>query len=182
MTSECERIEQWLEREEAPVLPADLQAHAVSCDICRLRLALARDLGERLGDVGRPSAARRAALVDRIAGAEGLPHGRRLVRRRVWIAAATLAAAGVVAAVVVLWPARPAPVLPTEVFAAMLGPFADSSAKEEAGAPAPAGQTSPLEDALGLFWNDLEGPVGLARSALDVPRAAASQPPVTENK
>jgi hypothetical protein len=179
MTSECERIEERLDREEAPALPANLEAHAASCDVCRLRLALARDLRERLGAGAKPNGMRRAALVERIAG--GSARERRPVRRRVWIAAATLAAAAV-AAVVVLWPARPEPVLPTDVFAAMLGPFAEAPAKEEAGVPAPAEQTSPLEDALGLFWNDLEGPVGLARSALDVPRAAASQPPVTENK
>ena len=179
MTSECERIEERLDREEAPALPANLEAHAASCDVCRLRLAIARDLGERLGAGALPMEARRAAIVERIVG--GSAHERRPVRRRVWIAAATLAAAAVVAAII-LWPARPEPVLPTEVFAAMLGPFAEAPAKEEAGVPAPAEQTSPLEDALGLFWNDLEGPVGLARSALDVPRAAASQPPVTENK
>jgi hypothetical protein len=180
MTSECERIEQWLDREEAPALPADIEAHAASCDVCRLRLALARDLRERLGARARPKGIRRAALVDRIVGAEGLAQRHRRTIRRVWVAAAVAAAA--VAAVIVLWPARPEPVLPTEVFAAMLGPFAEAPAKEEASVPAPAEQTSPLEDALGLFWNDLEGPVGLARSALDVPRAAASQPPVTENK
>ena len=179
MTSECERIEQWLDREEAPALPADLEAHAASCDVCRLRLAIARDLGERLGAVARPKGLRRAAIVERIAG--GSARERRPVRRRVWIAAATLAAAAVVAAII-LWPARPEPVLPTDVFADMLGPFAEAPAKEEAAVTAPAEQTSPLEDALGLFWNDLEGPVGLARSALDVPRAATSQPPVTENK
>jgi hypothetical protein len=181
MTSECERIEQWLDREEAPALPANLEAHAASCDVCRLRLAIARDLGEHLGAGAKPNGVRRAAIVERIVGAGGSARKRRPVRRRVWIAAATLAAAAVVAAII-LWPARPEPVLPTEVFAAMLGPFAEAPAKEEAGVPAPAEQTSPLEDALGLFWNDLEGPVGLARSALDVPRAAASQPPVTENK
>ena len=181
MTSECERIEQWLDREEAPALPADLEAHAALCDVCRLRLAIARDLRERLGAGARPKGLRRAAIVERIVGAGGSARKRRPVRRRVWIATATLAAAAV-AAVVVLWPARSEPVLPTEVFAAMLGPFAEAPAKEEAGVPAPAEQTSPLEDALGLFWNDLEGPVGLARSALDVPRAATSQPPVTENK
>ena len=181
MTSECERIEQWLDREEAPALPADLEAHAASCDVCRLRLAIARDLGERLGAGARPKGLRRAAIVERIVGAGGSARERRPVRRRVWIAAATLAAAAV-ATVVVLWPARPEPVLPTEVFAAMLGPFAEAPAKEEAGVPAPAEQTSPIEDALGLFWNDMEGPVGLARSALEAPRAAASQPPVTENK
>jgi len=179
MTSECERIEQWLDREEAPALPADLEAHAALCDVCRLRLAIARDLRERLGAGVRPKGLRRAAIVERIVG--GSAHERRPVRRRVWIAAATLAAAAVAAAII-LWPARPEPVLPTEVFAAMLGPFAEAPAKEEAGVPAPAEQTSPIEDALGLFWNDMEGPVGLARSALDVPRAAASQPPVTENK
>jgi len=180
MTSECERIEQWLDREEAPALPANLEAHAASCDVCRLRLAIARDLGERLGAGARPMGLRRAAIVERIVGAGGLAQRRRRTIRRVWVAAAV--AAAVVAAVVVLWPARPEPVLPTEVFAAMLGPFAEAPAKEEAGVPAPAEQTSPIENALGLFWNDLEGPVGLARSALDVPRAAASQPPVTENK
>jgi len=180
MTSECERIEQWLDREEAPALPADLEAHAASCDVCRLRLAIARDLGERLGAGALPMGARRAALVDRIVGAGGLAQRRRRTIRRVWVAAAV--AAAVVAAAIILWPARPEPVLPTEVFAAMLGPFAEAPAKEEAGVPAPAEQTSPIEDALGLFWNDMEGPVGLARSALDVPRAAASQPPVTENK
>jgi hypothetical protein len=181
MTSECERIEQWLDREEAPALPADLEAHAALCDVCRLRLAIARDLRERLGAGARPKGLRRAAIVERIVGAGGSARKRRPVRRRVWIAAATLAAAAV-AAVVVLWPARSEPVLPTEVFAAMLGPFAEAPAKEEAGVPAPAEQTSPIADALGLFWNDLEGPVGLARSALEAPRAAASQPPVTENK
>jgi hypothetical protein len=180
MTSECERIEQLLDREEAPALPANLEAHAASCDVCRLRLALARDLRECLGAGALPMGVRRAAIVERIVGAEGLAQRRRRTIRRVWVAAAVAAAA--VATVVVLWPARPEPVLPTEVFAAMLGPFAEAPAKEEAGVPAPAEQTSPLEDALGLFWNDLEGPVGLARSALDVPRAAASQPPVTENK
>jgi len=180
MTSECERIEERLDREEAPALPADLEAHAASCDLCRLRLAIACDLGERLGAGARPKGVRRAAIVERIVGAGGLAQRRRRTIRRVWVAAAVAAAA--VAAVVVLWPARPEPILPTEVFAAMLGPFAEAPAKEEAGVPAPAEQTSPLEDALGLFWNDLEGPVGLARSALDVPRAAASQPPVTENK
>jgi hypothetical protein len=181
MTSECERIEQWLDREEAPALPADLEAHAALCDVCRLRLAIARDLRERLGAGARPKGLRRAAIVERIVGAGGSARKRRPVRRRVWIATATLAAAAV-AAVVVLWPARSEPVLPTEVFAAMLGPFAEAPAKEEAGVPAPAEQTSPIADALGLFWNDLEGPVGLARSALEAPRAAASQPPVTENK
>jgi hypothetical protein len=180
MTSECERIEQWLDREEAPALPADLKAHAASCDVCRLRLALARDLGERLGGGVLPMGARRAALVERIVGARGLAQRHQHTIRRVWVAAAVAAAAVVTA--IILWPARPEPVLPTEVFAAMLGPFAEAPAKEEAGVAAPAEQTSPLEDALGLFWNDLEGPVGLARSALDVPRAAASQPPVTENK
>jgi len=180
MTNECERIEEWLDREEAPALPADLQAHAASCDVCRLRLAIARDLRERLGAGALPRGARRAALVERIVGAGGSAQRRRRTIRRVWVAAALAAAA--VAAVVVLRPARPEPVLPTEVFAAMLGPFAEAPAKEEAGVSAPAEPTSPLEDALGLFWNDLEGPVGLARSALDVPRAAASQPPVTENK
>lgn len=180
MTSECERIEQWLDREETPALPADLEAHAASCDLCRLRLAIACDLGERLGAGALPMRARRAALVERIVDAGGLAQRRRRTIRRIWVAVALAAAA--VAAVVVLWPARPEPVLPTEVFAAMLGPFAEAPAKEEAGVPAPAEQTSPLEDALGLFWNDMEGPVGLARSALDVPRAAASQPPVTENK
>jgi len=180
MTSECERIEQWLDREEVPVLPANLEAHAALCDVCRLRLAIARDLGERLGAGARPKGVRRAAIVERIVGAGGLAQWRQRTIRRVWVAAAV--AAAVVAAVVVLWPARPEPVLPTEVFAAMLGPFAEAPAKEEAGVPAPAEQTSPIEDALGLFWNDMEGPVGLARSALDVPRAAASQPPVTENK
>ena len=180
MTSECERIEQWLDREETPALPADLEAHAASCDLCRLRLAIACDLGERLGAGALPMGARRAALVDRIIGEQGPARERRPIRRRVWVAAAVAAAAMVAA--ILLWPARPEPVLPTEVFAAMLGPFAEAPAKEEAGVPAPAEPTSPLEDALGLFWNDLEGPVGLARSALDVPRAAASQPPVTENK
>ena len=180
MTSECERIEQWLDREEVPVLPADLEAHAALCDVCRLRLAIARDLGERLGAGARPKGLRRAAIVERIVGAGGLAQRHRRTIRRVWVAAAV--AAAVVAAVVVLWPARSEPVLPTEVFAAMLGPFAEAPAKEEAGVPAPAEQTSPIEDALGLFWNDMEGPVGLARSALEAPRAAASQPPVTENK
>jgi len=180
MTSECERIEQWLDREEAPALPANLEAHAASCDVCRLRLAIARDLRERLGAGARPRGLRRAAIVERIADAGGLAQRRRRTIRRVWVAAAV--AAAVVAAVVVLWPARSEPVLPTEVFAAMLGPFAEAPAKEEAGVPAPAEQTSPIEDALGLFWNDMEGPVGLARSALEAPRAAASQPPVTENK
>ena len=180
MTSECERIEERLDREEAPALPADLEAHAASCDVCRLRLAIACDLRERLGAGARPKGLRRAAIVERIAGAGGLAQRRRRTIRRVWVAAALAAAA--VAAVVVLWPARPEPVLPTEVFAAMLGPFAEAPAKEEAGVPAPAEQTSPIEDALGLFWNDMEGPVGLARSALEAPRAAASQPPVTENK
>jgi len=180
MTSECERIEERLDREEAPALPANLEAHAASCDLCRLRLAIACDLGERLGAGAQPIGARRAALVDRIVGARGLAQRRRRTIRRVWVAAAVAAAA--VVAAIILWPARPEPILPTEVFAAMLGPFAEAPAKEEAGVPAPAEQTSPLDDALGLFWNDLEGPVGLARSALDVPRAAASQPPVTENK
>jgi len=180
MTSECERIEQWLDREEAPALPANLEAHAASCDLCRLRLAIARDLGERLGAGARPKGLRRAAIVERIADAGGLAQRRRRTIRRVWVAAAV--AAAVVAAAIILWPARPEPVLPTEVFAAMLGPFAEAPAKEEAGVPAPAEQTSPIEDALGLFWNDMEGPVGLARSALEAPRAAASQPPVTENK
>ena len=59
MTTECERIEQWLDREESPALPADLEAHAASCDLCRLRLAIARDLGERLGCGAHISALRR---------------------------------------------------------------------------------------------------------------------------
>jgi hypothetical protein len=181
MTSECERIEQLLDREEAPALPADLQAHAASCDLCRLRLAIARDLAERLGAGALPKGVRRAAIVDRIVGAGGSAHERRPVRRRAWIAAAALTAAAV-AAVVILWPARPEPVLPTEVFAAMLGPFAEAPAKEEAGVPAPAEPTSPLEDALGLFWNDMEGPVGLARSAMEAPRATVPPPPPAKNK
>jgi hypothetical protein len=118
--------------------------------------------------------------VERIADAGGLAQRRRRTIRRVWVAAAV--AAAVVAAVVVLWPARPEPVLPTEVFAAMLGPFAEAPAKEEAGVPAPAEPTSPLEDALGLFWNDMEGPVGLARSAMEAPRATVPPPPPAKNK
>ena len=180
MSGECERIERLLDETEVPALPADLAAHARSCDACRLRLDIARDLRARLGAGVGLAESRRAALVDRIVRAGKSARAHRPVRRRVWIAAATLAAAAVVAAIL-LWPARPEPVLPTDVFAYMLGPFAEAPAKEEAG-DAPAERASPLEDALGLFWNDMEGPVGLARSAMEAPRAAVPPPPAAKNK
>ena len=186
MSPECDRFQHWLD--EAPNLtPAGaMAAHAAACETCRRLLAIETGL-RRLGGDAAVAPARRAALVERIAPARKR-QARPLVRMLRW-SWPVAAAAAVVVAVVLLWPApaRHAPVSVTEIFGDLLGPLAEAKAPEVS-VPAPGATLETavsdtavdllgLNDVFAAVWGDLEGPLTIALDAMEAPRAAAAVRP-----
>ena len=176
MKTPCEQIRQWLDDTDRPPLPADLRVHAASCDACRAAVAAEQSLRAGLGAGAAIDAARRAALMEKIAGSP-CAAGRRTRRLVRWSWAPLAAAAAIVLAVVLTWPPAPrTPMLPTELFGDFLGPLAGISPPPDI-APAAPGESSTTEDVLGAFWADFEGPLSVALGAMEAPRAAARPAP-----
>jgi hypothetical protein len=194
MSDECRQIESWLTDgtqhgnlpcgvPETP-LEVTLRVHATGCETCRRRLTIDADLRERLGDGATLDPARRAALVARL-GAAAVPVARPWRQGWRWAWVPVAAAAALVLAAVLFWPAAPCnPISPTQVLGDLLGPFAEPSffaGETEPAAPTPvetatppAGDPLALGDVLGAFWGDLAGPVSVGLEALEAPRAAAA--------
>jgi len=181
MNAQCQRIEQVLDESEAPVLPADLAAHAQSCEMCRLRLAIARDLHGRLGAGAAPEDSRRSGLVRRIVEARPSASGRRRARCWPWLAAAAgLAAAAAIVAAFILRPEPRPSALPTELLEDMLAPLAEASPTGTETAGAEAGDPSALAGTLGFLLGDLDDPIALGRAALQSPQATAPERPAPQ--
>ena len=130
------------------------------------------DLGdpvlERLGRGADLTPARRTALLERLA-----PAASRAPRRRRWVIPVSLAtaAAAVVVAALLLWPARRYdPIPPTAIFADLLGPVAEMETPATPAAPV-QDESSPLNDMLASLWSDLEGPLAIAMDAFEAPKS-----------
>jgi hypothetical protein len=179
MKTPCEQIRQWLDNGDRPPLPAALEAHVGVCPVCRRSVTVERALRQGLRAGAALDAARRSALMEKIAGSpSGAAIGRRSRRLLRWSWAALAAAAAIILAVVLTWPPAPrTPILPTELFGDFLGPLAEMSPPEENIAPAAPAESSTTEDVLGAFWADFEGPLSVALGAMEAPRAAARPAP-----
>jgi hypothetical protein len=175
MKTPCDCIREWLDDGDHPPLPVDLEAHIGVCLVCRRSVAVERALRKGLGAGAAIDAARRSALMEKIAGSPcGAGRRARLAR---WSWAPLAAAAAIILAVVLAWPPAPhTPILPTELFGDFLGPLAKISPPPDI-APAAPSESSTTEDVLGAFWADFEGPLSVARGAMEAPRAAARPAP-----
>ena len=171
METPCDCIREWLDNGDRPPLPVDLEAHIGVCPVCRRSVAVERALRKGLRAGAALDAARRSALMEKIAGSPcGAGRRARLAR---WSWAPLAAAAAIVLAVVLTWPPAPrTPILPTELFGDFLGPLAEISPPPDV-APAAPSESSTTEDVLGAFWADFEGPLSVALGAMEAPRAAA---------
>ncbi|MBL7139596.1 MAG: hypothetical protein ISS74_01665 [Planctomycetes bacterium] len=145
---------------------------------------------ERLGDGVHLDADRRGRLLDRLAPmavpaaasagatakASARPRGRRI---RLWWAAPAAAAAAVVLAAVAVWPAATEAVLPTDILGAFFGPLpALADPAEPIAEPvAEPAEFSYVTDALAYVWGDLEGPMAVARQAVQAPRSLTANEP-----
>jgi len=121
---------------------------------------------DRLGEGADLSADRRRALIQHIAPAPATGRPRSRVLHLSWAAAA---AAAIVIAAVALWPAPREPISPTDILGAFIGPLPTLTDT----APAPETESKAVIDlsaALAFVWEDLEGPLAIASSAIDAPR------------
>jgi hypothetical protein len=210
MTPECRKVSRWLDESPDLPLPAELKTHSSFCPVCHRRVAIDRDLRERLGAGAGLDPARRAALVDRIerAPATQIAMRRHVLLRWWWVPAA---AAAIFLAIVFLHPTyivteeskvpnrvaqvnenqggtvklvtkHRAPISPTQLVGNLLGPAAEALQPSPASGGATAEASSPTADALLALLGDLDGPIEIARGALESPRPAAPLEPSVENK
>ena len=171
----CGCTREWLDNGDRPPLPVDLEAHIGVCPVCRRSVAVERALRKGLRAGAALDAARRATLMEKIAGSPRGAGRRSRLARWSWVPLA--AAAAIILAVVLAWPPAPrTPILPTELFGDFLGPLAEISPPPDI-APAAPSESSTTEDVLGAFWADFEGPISVARGAMEAPRAAARPAP-----
>ena len=189
MKTPCEQVREWMDDLDRPALPVDLEAHAAVCPACRPGVTVEATLREGLGAGAAVDPARRATLMQKALAAPAASHaaatadpGRRPARpaRRLlrWSWLPLAAAAAVILALALAWPAGPRnPILLTEVFGDFLGPLVNLALPETApAAPAEGAEVLPAQDVLGTFWEDFEGPIAVAQGALEAPRAAVAVP------
>jgi len=140
---------------------------------------------ERLGDGVHLDADRRRRLLDRLApmampaaassGASAKAPAPARTRVMRWWWAASAAAAAVVLAAVAGWPAATEPVSPVDILGAFFGPL---PALADPGEPVVEEvESSYVTDALSAVWGDFEGPVAVARQAVQAPRSLTEHEP-----
>ena len=183
MKSECEQIRQWLDDLDRRPLPHNLKAHAAACPACRAGVEAEEALREHLGEAPPLEPVRRAEIVARVMAAAATAPQARNRRRPLWWSLAPLAAAAAIVLVVLLaWPHAPrTPISPTEVFGDFLGPMANLVPPAAGPQPTSAKEPSTADDVLTTFWGDIEGPLTVALSAMEAPRAAAGLAPAAQN-
>jgi hypothetical protein len=206
MTPECRKVSEHLDIAPDEPLSVQLSAHATQCPVCRRQVAIERDLRQGLGAGTKLDPARRAALLDQIAGAWPMPIVRRrnVIVRWLWLPATAAVAAAVLLAVfhhpaktvidepnitgaggqtqVGLNPvptppktvkSRPA-IPPTQILANWFGPMTEATKPLTSSTVNTTETTGPAAGVLLSLLGDLDGPVAIARGALEAPRAEPS--------